>query len=779
MKASLRVIRERVPSVLRDCPQWVAWKVIERDRRPTKTPINPHTGELARVNERTTWGSLEQALRACETNPELAGVGFVFSADDSFCGIDLDDCVTPATREVHPWAQALLAKLASYSEISPSGTGVKVFLRGSKPGRRCRTKIGDGEIEIYDRDRFFTFTGEQVPATPASVELRQTEINAIYEQIFGKEEGESSTRSRSHPAPQLGDDEILQLAMRQRRSGAKFTALWQGDWNAYFNSASEADSSVIFSLAFYSKDERQLDRLFRRSGLMRSKWDERHGEQTYGGTTIAKALAKVGKQYQPHGGGGQCSHDGEEGALGKPNAASGRLLLSTKRTLPTAEAFVEQFYRHSHGRTLHHYAGLNLAWRENRYVEVEDNALRHQLLPWLHAAQHLTYDSSTKSWEPTDFPANPHTVGAALESVKAYAHLPAATQVPAWLDTQEHQPPTEILACKSALLHLPTLKSYPSTPTFFALNALDYDPNPQAELPTVWFQFLENLLGEDCEAWDLLQEWFGYCLTGDTSFQKMLLVVGPRRSGKGTLARVLTRLVGASNVCGPTTSSLGGPFGLQPLIGKSVAIVSDARFSGDIQTVVERLLCISGEDTLTIDRKHLGSVTLKLPTRFVFLSNELPRLSDSSGALAGRFLLLRLTNSFYGREDRMLTEKLLSELPGILNWAITGWHNLHKRGHFVQPTSIASTLRDMEDLASPVGAFVRERCRTGNGQRVSAHDLYQAWRDWCVEEGRSNVSTKQTFGRDLLAAIPGITVHRNHDVGRFYEGIALSFPRGT
>jgi len=205
-----------------------------------------------------------------------------------------------------------------------------------------------------------------------------------------------------------------------------------------------------------------------------------------------------------------------------------------------------------------------------------------------------------------------------------------------------------------------------------------------------------------------------------------------------------------------------------------LAIVSDARFHGEnIQSVVERLLCISGEDTLTIDRKHMTSVTMKLPTRFVFLSNELPRLNDASGALAGRFMILRLTESFYGREDKALTAKLLTELPGILNWAIEGWRRLRARGHFVQPTSVDDAVRDMEGPSSPVGAFVRERCEIGPGKRIWVGDLYEAWKTWCEQEGRSMVTTKQTFGRDLSAAVPGVTRRRATGNTTFYEGIGL------
>jgi putative DNA primase/helicase len=282
------------------------------------------------------------------------------------------------------------------------------------------------------------------------------------------------------------------------------------------------------------------------------------------------------------------------------------------------------------------------------------------------------------------------------------------------------------------------------------------------------------LFDGDLESLDLLQEWFGYCLTGDTSQQKMLLIVGPRRSGKGTIARVLAKLIGAGNVCGPTTSSLSGPFGLQSLIGKSLAIVSDARFSGDnIATVVERLLCISGEDTLTVDRKNIASVTLKLPTRFMFLTNEFPKLSDSSGALAGRFVVLRFTESFYGCEDKGLTAKLLLELPGILNWAIEGWQRLRERGYFVVPYSVQAIVEEIEDLSSPVAAFVRDECVVGAGHRVWVGDLYQAWKGWCDREGRTLVTTKQSFGRDLAAAVCSITRRRGAADQTFYDGIDL------
>jgi len=184
-------------------------------------------------------------------------------------------------------------------------------------------------------------------------------------------------------------------------------------------------------------------------------------------------------------------------------------------------------------------------------------------------------------------------------------------------------------------------------------------------------------------------------------------------------------------------------------------------------------LCISGEDTLTIDRKFLGSVSMKLATRFMFLTNELPRLNDASTALAGRFLVLRLTNTFYGTEDVTLTDQLLAELPGILLWAIEGWKRLHQRRRFVQPKSGEDAILDMEDLGSPVGAFIRDRCVVGVGHRAWMDDLYNAWKGWCEQDGRNAVSTRQSFGRDLMAAAPGVARRRGTGMVSFYEGIGL------
>ena len=355
--------------------------------------------------------------------------------------------------------------------------------------------------------------------------------------------------------------------------------------------------------------------------------------------------------------------------------------------------------------------------------------------------------------------------------------VPDAGEPPTWLDDASHPPADELLPCRNWIVHLPTWRMHPHTPELFALNALDYNYEASAPAPAEWLGFMHDLFGDDAEAVDTLQELFGYFLLPDTRQHKIAMFVGPRRSGKGTVGRVLTALLGPSNVCAPTLASLSTNFGLWPLLHKRLAIIGDARLSGrtDQQAVVERLLSISGEDSLTVDRKYLAAWSGRLPTRFLILTNELPRLSDASGAMASRFILLNLTRSWYGNEDHELTGRLLGELPGILNWAIVGWQRLQERGHFVQPQSSADALRELEDLSSPIRAFVRERCDVGPGQRIEVSALYERWREWCTSTGRSHPGNIQAFGRDVRSAFPDLRVIRSRDDdGRFraYAGIS-------
>ena len=299
---------------------------------------------------------------------------------------------------------------------------------------------------------------------------------------------------------------------------------------------------------------------------------------------------------------------------------------------------------------------------------------------------------------------------------------------------------------------------------------------PDAPAPARWLQFLHELWPNEPDAPRLLAEWFGYVISGRLDLQKIFLNVGPTRGGKGVIARILAELVGRPNVAGPTLNSLGGEFGLAPLIGKPLAVISDARFGGrDSSTVIERLLSISGEDTLTVNRKYRDQWTGKLPCRLHIISNELPKLGDASTAIVGQILLLLTTRSWLGKEDYELERELHKELTGILNWSLAGLSRLANGNRFTRPPSAEEAIIAMRDLASPVAAFVRERCRVDAGREITVEELYAAYRSWCEDNGHAK-PTKQSFGRDLRAAVPSVSVKRGREGEarfRVYSGISL------
>jgi putative DNA primase/helicase len=454
-----------------------------------------------------------------------------------------------------------------------------------------------------------------------------------------------------------------------------------------------------------------------------------------------------------------------------------------------ARLFLAEKCQHADSYTLRFFLEEWYRWVNGVYRVVPEKELRGELTVCVKnefdrlnlAAQKVAAPGSEK---PTVRKVTGRLVADVAHALASLTLLPGRAETPFWLGTGDPWPTCEVLACCNGLVHLPSLVAgqsgnfRPPTPLLFSTACLDFAFDPHAPRPTAWLEFLNQLWEGDSASIATLQEFCGYFLTPDTRQQKILLLVGPKRGGKGTIARVIRGLIGPENVAGPTLSGLGTNFGLWPLLGKSLAIIHDARLSGrsDAAAETERLLSITGEDAHTIDRKNLPPVTSKLSARFLLLTNELPRLLDSSGALASRFVVLRLTRSWYGKEDPSLTDRILGERPGILLWAIAGWQRLRERGHFLQPDAGKELAGELEDLASPVGAFVRDCCLVGPEYQVSVADLFGRWRVWCERKGRKEPGTEQTFGRDLLAAVPTLQrVQPRDGESRFraYRGIGL------
>ena len=288
---------------LSELSQWVAYRLVwnESKRKNDKLPINPHDATNAKANDAGTWGTYQEALAAVERF-ELDGVGFEFA--NGYAGIDLDNVILD-DGTLKPFAAEVVNLMNSYTEYSPSGKGLHVLFKLDIPlsdfgSRRRNDELG---LEIYDGGRYFTVTGK-IFGEAKPVAERTKETREIYDKYFIYER-QNITKGLSRSSERLIDDKAVAITesellekMFNSRNGSEIRALFNGDISRYSDDESRADLALASHLAFWTNNDlSKMDSLFRQSALMRPKWDEKRGSQTYGEMTLRKALGSEG--YRP------------------------------------------------------------------------------------------------------------------------------------------------------------------------------------------------------------------------------------------------------------------------------------------------------------------------------------------------------------------------------------------------------------------------------------------------------------------------------------------------
>ena len=285
-----------VPSALKELPNWVRWKQVLRDGKPTKEPYSV-SGLHAKTDNSSTWDEIDAVCDGDWPLNGTSGLGFVLSESDPFTGIDLDKCRNPQTGEITDEACRIIKLLNSWTEISPSGCGCHVWVRGSlKPGGRRRK----GCVEMYDSGRYLTVTGNHLAGTPLQIHERQAQLDQLQTEIFEPVTNAHKDTQQAPPSAGLCDEDLLS---RARGSRTDFAALYdRGDISRYQDDDSAGDMALANHLAFWTgREYARMDRLFRGSALMRAKWDEAHfgGGETYGAHTLNKAIRDCTDTYEP------------------------------------------------------------------------------------------------------------------------------------------------------------------------------------------------------------------------------------------------------------------------------------------------------------------------------------------------------------------------------------------------------------------------------------------------------------------------------------------------
>jgi len=725
---ALPVIFENIPMEIKRIPRWVLWRHTEvgeeGNRRWSKLPIQA-SGQSASSTNPTTWADFLTVQAAYQNNPDrFSGVGFVFSEDDNLVGIDLDDCYD---AELSSFTNAAMQHIAEsvngYMEISPSGTGVKIFTRGSLKTAHVDHSIG---FEAYPHGRYFTVTGHLISG---SVPAQEQDLSSVIPDRVVHVTGDDFADYKP-PVPEYDLARVETDILAHLNPDCGYADWMSVGYALHHQFRGDPEACELWNTWSYNDGATPA---YQATGdnSCHAKWKtfKRESGST---STLRSLIFKVNIQTR-------------QAALKR-----GDIILDAG-TMNHARTFLDNLFSSEEGHTLVHYAQDFFIYVGTHYEIIEEATIRAKLYAFLDKCKKTGRKGALEMFNPS-----PASVSAALDAVKSICHLPnhPNTKPPIWLEQYASNQPdaSDLISLKNGIFHLKDYVMIPHSLGFFTPNSLPFTYNPTAQCPS-WMGFLESVWGDDPESVQALQEMFGYVLSGETKQQKFFNIIGPRRSGKGTINKVLVSLLGQHNTVAPQLEELCDTFGLQPWLGKLLASFTDARApERNRSAVVSQLLRIVGGDTVTVNRKNKEAWSGYLPTRIVVYSNEVLQLTENSNALTGRMVVFKMTRSFYNNEDTDLSVKLDKELAGIFNWAMDGLkRRLARGGHFIQPESGKQLLELMSELGNPIGSFVEDALVFDPTGKVSKDDVFTCYKKWAIHKSLPP-GTELAFKRRFLAA---------------------------
>lgn len=754
--------------------QWVTWQWEAKEGKRTKVPYGTGSSKASSTNA-ATWAEFDAALAAARRF-ERDGVGFVFSSDDPYAGVDLDACIDPDTGEMEPWALVIVRRLNSYTEVSPSGTGVKIWVHAwarHNGNRKVHAELPEWAhgkaraVEMYSNGRYFTVTGNVWPGARTTIEERQDALDWLHEEYFLKPEAAARPMAGHGPAASMEDAALLDKA-RNSANGAKFRALY--DDGAYIGMGdSEATASLCFMLAFWTgNDAAQMDRLIRRSALMREKWDSKRGVSTWGAQEIEKAIAASTQTF----------------IGGRSFAARPVLHIIDPDSLPDfplTDSGNAEFFAYLAGDVYRFVHGKNawLAFREHWYEPDVKNAV-------VTAAKECARVRFRAASRIDDLDRRRAIARFATDSEnrRRLENALVLAQSEPVLSTTPEEWNTDpwLIGVENGVLDLRSGQLRPGTTGDLISHHSPIPYVPTAQCP-LWLSSLWEICRGDQARIDFLRRAVGYSLTGSTREHVVFILQGTGRNGKSLFLNIIRVLAGGygANMSFSVLESVGqratNTFDLAPLEGKRLVTSSETNEGTRLNTA--RFKSISGGDPVTASHKYQQERTFRPQAKLWLAVNYLPVVDDDSEGMWARIRLIQFDRRFEGPEmDMNLEDKLLlNELPGIFAWAVEGAKEWYRDGLQPPPSVMDSTMeyRDDSDVLAP---FLAECCVEHPDARSTPGTLYNAYRTWAFAGGfdGSGILTAATFGTRIGARF----MRFKSNGRRYYGGIGLAAtPSGT
>ena len=718
---------QKIPQTLKDLGEFCCWKYEVKDGRKTKVPYNPVTGYGARTNDPSTFVPFDTAVNASGYD----GIGIRVSG--VFVGIDLDHCMDDCN--LLPWAKEITDRFAdTYIEVSPSGEGIRIFcLLPDDLNYNTETYyIKKGGIEVYIpgyTNRFLTVTGNAL--TPADVTETAEALMWLLE-TYMRRPTPTTPVAVAYGKSYLSDDSVIAKASAAV-NGEKFAKLWNGDVSEY-GSRSEADAALVSILAFWcSGDTEQMDRLFRTSALMREKWDEHRGADTYGNITIAKVVSKMTDFYKP---------------IIKPSVTEDFCVDRLKELNPMDSA---KYPWNDIG------AGHILAdFYQDRLRYVPERKM------WFH------YEDGI--WKPDT--GNLRAMKYCMELAdlmytfaleirdedkrKSYMKYTAKWQnhsnrINILKDAQVYHPisfgnfDSDIYAfnCKNGTLHIDTgeFTEHHSSDLLTKISPVIYDPTAHSKR---FSTYIDEIMSGDAERGRFLQKILGYGLTGDTRHECMTILYGATtRNGKGTLCESVMKVLGEYGCASraETIAMKNYTNGSQP--SEDVARLAGIRFVNISEPTkglvldAARIKAMTGNDTLNARYLHENSFDFQPQFKIYVNTNYLPVVNDMTLFTSDRVIIIPFERHFDEQtRDTSLKQKFAEPdvQSAILNWLLEGYRLLREEGLRLPKSVKDATDRYQHDSDKMVLFFEDNLVADETAEELTSR-IYARYKSWCQDNG--------------------------------------------
>lgn len=718
---------ERVPQELKGLKNWVCWT-------SDKLPKNPYTGGNAQSNNPETWADFQTACKAVDKY-HFNGIGFMFAPP--YFGVDMDDCV-----ENQDLIDEFVSSLESYTEWSTSGTGIHIICKGKLP-EGARRK---GKIEMYESRRYFIVTGKIYDEKYSEIVDCTEKIKILHHKYLYTPTPKALPRE---PEPvDMSDQEVIDKA-RSCKTGSLFQLLYSGQWEGLYSSQSEADLAFCNHLAFWTqRDQKQMDRIFRSSGLMRPKWDQKRGSLTYGEITVQKACSSCTQVYEP-----KPTEDDTKVAIGFFRGdKAGRTDLPQNHYDRTDSGNAQRLRDRFRGSVRYSYTRKKWLYWTGKVWHFDDTGeikkLADLIVEDLKREAFLEEDADERE-KKLKFSAKTANSNGKTNMIKETEHLDG---VPVLIDELDCY--SDYLNVQNGIVNLRNGELIPHDPNFMMskLCNCEYDPDGEKQ-PHRWLKFLLEVCNGDLELVHYMQKCVGYSLTGSVREQCAFFLYGLGNNGKSTFLDTVSDMLGdyASNAQ-PDTIMMrkfgDGGVGSDIARLRSTRMVTTEEPTEGVRLNEGLVKQLTGGGKVTCRFLYGDEFEYSPEFKIWVATNHKPIIQGTDIGIWRRIRLIPFeVNIPPEKVDKQLKYKFREEMPQILRWAVEGCMMYYKEG-LETPKCVQKSTEEYKAEMDLIASFM-DACVVidyTSAEPIPANEIYSVYAEWARANNEYVMTSRKFFG---------------------------------